>query len=240
MRNVFSRCPPPLTRLSVLLLSIWLFGGGPAVSWAESNADIPEEKSESTDKYIFYMHGAWLETHGLNAPHPKHGRYRYDAIIDALTNAGYKVVSEVRQESVQPLEYAEHVADRVRDLLEAGTPARHITVVGHSKGGQMALIVASLVQEPAVNYIVLAGCGRPGTMFRRSYDRFLQQRAQYLRGRILSIYDSADGEAGTCREAFDRIPDLEIREVVLHTGRGHGLFYSPEPVWLEPVVEWLD
>jgi hypothetical protein len=138
------------------------------------------------------------------------------------------------------MEYAKKTAGEVRDLMAAGVPAADISVIGHSKGGHMAMIVASLVQDPGVHYVVMAGCGKRGAMFRRSYDRFLRGQAQHIQGRILSIYDSADQEAGTCSEALSQAPDLVSQEVVLHTGQGHGLFYSPHPIWIEKVEEWLN
>ncbi len=205
---------------------------------AASSVEVAEG-TEPKQRYVFYMHGAWIEQHGLNQPHPKHGAYRYEEILRALEDRAYQVISEVREGEVHPLEYAQRVAGQVRDLLETGVSPGDIVVMGHSKGGQMALMVASVLQAPPLNYVVLAGCGKPGTMFRRSYARFLQQRAQSLQGRILSIYDSADHEAGSCREAFSPRAGLTTNEIVLHTGQGHGLFYAPGPVWLDKVLEWM-
>jgi hypothetical protein len=185
------------------------------------------------------MHGAWIEQHGLDEPHPRHGPYRYDDIVQAFAERDFEVISEVRQGQVHPMEYAMGVADQVLGLLKRGVPPAHIAVLGHSKGGLMTLMVASLVQEPEVRYVVLAGCGKSGGGFRRSYEPFLRGHAQDLRGRILSLYDAADGEAGTCREAFSQRGGLETDEIVLRTGKGHGLFYAPEQVWLAEVFDWL-
>jgi hypothetical protein len=221
-----------LAKLIFLLSSTWL------VSQDAFASDV-SEGVEPSQKHVFYMHGAWIEEHGLSQPHPKHGRYQYDDIVNVLEAEGYQVVSEVRQNEVHPLEYATEVAEEVDHLLKSEVPPRNIAVIGHSKGGQMALIVASLIQEPDIHYVVMAGCGKSGTSFRRSYDKFLRQRAQYLRGRILSIYDSADREAGTCQEAFNPSPGLETLEEVLHTGQGHGLFYSPARIWVDKIREWI-
>lgn len=228
-----------ITGLLVLVSYVCLFGGTSVASDGASHAVTPEAV-EPPQKYVFYMHGAWIERHGLDQPHPVHGHYRYNEIVAELTRQGFQVVSEVRQGRVHPLEYAREVVDQVRDLLEDRVPSDHITVRGHSKGGLMTLIVASLVQHPEVNYVVLAGCGKSGSEFRRSYTPFLQQHAPDLRGRILSIYDSADREAGTCQEAFRQIQGLQAQEAVLHAGRGHELFYSPSPVWVDMVTDWLD
>lgn len=194
---------------------------------------------DSSQRHLFYLHGAWIEQHGLRQPHPQHGPYEYERIVRTLADAGFVVISEARLHDVAPPVYAEQIAGQVRELLRRGVPANQITVIGHSKGGHMALLVASLVQEPTMHVVVMAGCGKPGTMFRRSYERFLATHASRLQGHILSIYDAADREAGSCHEAFAAAADgVESREVVLSTGRGHGLFYTPEPVWLTLVTQW--
>ena len=202
-----------------------------------SLANKPSRESEK--RYLFYMHGAWVERHGLNEAHPVHGVYKYHDIVRAFETNGYEVISEIRTGDTPFGQYADQVASQVQSLIEKGVPPGRITVLGHSKGGLMTLIVASRVEEPEVNYVVLAGCGRQGTSFRRPYQIFLDQDAQRLKGRVFSIYDSADQEAGSCEEAFSQATDTETKEAVLHTGQGHGLFYSPHPAWIEKIAEWI-
>lgn len=176
--------------------------------------------------------------HGLNQAHPKHGFYKYDAITQALAQKGFNVISELRLAEVDMRSYAEKIAARVKRLIEKGVPPEQITVAGHSKGGHLSLIVASLVQEPKLNVVILAGCGKPGSRFRRTYNQFLSTSAAKLKGHILSIYDSSDREAGSCGEAFQQSPEVQSQEIVLHTGKGHGLFYKPDPRWVEEIVRW--
>jgi hypothetical protein len=207
-----------------------------------ATAGVPAEAPqavESGKRYVFYMHGAWIETHGLDQAHPHHGPYQYDRIVGALSRKGYEVISEVRTSEVPMGPYADWVVDQVVSLIENGVPPENITVLGHSKGGLMTLIVASRVGERKINYVVMAGCGRKETTFRRGYERFLDRDARNLRGRILSIYDADDREAGSCQEAFNEAARAETKETILHTGRGHGLFYAPESSWIEKVAEWV-
>jgi hypothetical protein len=199
--------------------------------------DVPEAV-DPAGKYLFYMHGAWIETKGLMSAHPKHGAYEYEKIVQTFARKGFVVISEARFGEVRHREYANKIASQVQVLLEKGVPPGNITVIGHSKGGNMALITASILNEAKVNFVVMAGCGEKGTMFRRSFEKFLRRSAPRMSGRILSLYDAADRSAGTCREAFDRADHVESREVVFKTGRGHGLFYSPQSVWVEEVVQW--
>jgi acetyl esterase/lipase len=98
----------------------------------------------------------------MRQPHPRYGLYEYSAIVQALTDRGFRVISEVRQSDVHPRQYASRVADEVGELLKAGIAPQDISIVGHSKGGNMALIVASLLQQEDANYVILAGCGKGG------------------------------------------------------------------------------
>jgi pimeloyl-ACP methyl ester carboxylesterase len=148
------------------------------------------------------------------------------------------VISEARTGATDVGAYAKKVAAQIRQLLEKGVPPSQVTVIGHSKGGSIALIAASELQEEKLNFVIMAGCGKPGSGFGRSYQRFLDERAARLRGRLLSIYDASDRIAGSCRAAIEKAALTESDEVVLETGRGHALFWSPEAVWLDEIVEW--
>jgi dienelactone hydrolase len=188
-------------------------------------------------RYLIYLHGAWIERHGLGRRHPRHGHYRLHEIARALAARGFIVIAEARLTETVPPRHAERIADQARRLLGRGVAPRNITIAGHSKGGMMTLAAATLLRAPAMNFVVLAGCGREGSPFRRGYQRFLD-RAAALQGRILSLYDDADREAGSCRDAFFRAPLLEAHEITFSTGLGHGLFYAPRDLWIDAVVSW--
>ncbi len=170
-------------------------------------------------RYLFYLHGAWIEEHGLDAAHPEYGRYQYAEITRALGDRGFIVISEARLHAVDPAAYAQGVARQVTALLDSGVPPRHITVIGHSKGAWMVLLLASALHNPALQFVVMAGCGKPGAPAREGYDRFVATRAPSLQGRILSLYDRSDQLMATCDEAFARASParIESREIVLDT-----------------------
>jgi pimeloyl-ACP methyl ester carboxylesterase len=199
---------------------------------------VPPATIDPARSYLFYLHGAWIEQGGLERTHPRHGSYEYHAIARTLGQRGFVVISEARTAAVDAEDYAEKVVSQVRRLLAEGVPASHVTVMGHSKGGSIALLAASELQEEHLRYVILAGCGKRGSGFGRSFERFLEVRAARLRGRILSLYDASDRIAGSCREAFEKAALEESREVILQTGRGHGLFWTPQPVWIDEVVSW--
>jgi len=221
--------------LSVGLLAFWLIM--PTTLQAEVFARVPK-KIDPQKQYLFYLHGAWIERNGLQRPHPQFGEYAYKAIVSALEERGFSVISEARRQRVSLSAYADFVSEQVSALLQAGVPAEKITVVGHSKGGVMALAVASRLRQAELNYAILAGCGIEGTRFGRSYERFVADEASLLKGRLLSLYDAEDAFSGSCSAAFSAATGLITRETRFQTGKGHGLFYQPEAEWIDEVTRW--
>jgi pimeloyl-ACP methyl ester carboxylesterase len=232
--------------LRAALLGAMLFPclvAGPSSAAAGPEGEVHSDVPETVDparRHLFYLHGAWIEHSGLEGVHPQHGRYQYQEIVRALAERGFVVVSEARRGETDGEAYARKVASQVRRLLASGVPPSRVTVIGHSKGGSIALVAASELQETRVNFAIMAGCGKPGTGFGRGFERFVEERGARLRGRLLSIYDASDRIAGSCREAFEKAAVAESAEVVLQTGRGHALFWSPSAVWLDEVVEWAE
>ena len=76
-----------------------------------------------------------------------------------------------------------------------------------------------------------------------------------IRPKSASVGESADRVVAQVRRLLDsgvpadritvvgasmpgRRSTLEAREIVLHTGLGHGFLYRPLPEWVDPVTEW--
>ena len=192
-------------------------------------SSVPKE-IEKEQRYLFYLHGAIIEEQGVRPVSPEFGVYEYEAILDSLAVEGFVVISEVRGPHTDGKTYAHKVAAQIDTLLAAGVAPEHVSVVGFSKGGGIAVIVASLVENNDVNYVFMATC----VNWIRAWPRL------NLRGRILSVYEASDNIAGSCADAF-RAMGLETEhvELELHIGEGHGSFYRPRSEWLAPVFDWL-
>jgi hypothetical protein len=216
-----------------VLALILLCGASGTVVAAAEDAAIREHAPASPDpgaRYLFYLHGRIIEVQGPEAVSPVFGRYEYQRILDAFADRGFVVVAEVRKDGAGR-EFAEATAGQVRRLLEAGVPARHVTVVGFSKGGVLALGVAELVGSKGVGYAILAGC--------RSDPGWIAGLGPALRGRFLSLRDRSDRFSTSCQPLFDAAPDVrETREHVFDTGLDHGLFYRPREDWVDRVARW--
>jgi pimeloyl-ACP methyl ester carboxylesterase len=178
---------------------------------------------------VVYLHGRIIEDEGERPTHPEFGTYEYRAILQALADSGFVVLSEPRRAGTDVAAYAERVAGQVRGLLAAGVSADHVTVVGFSKGGAIAVHAASRLAEPDVRFAFLAACGE------WVFDPDLR-----VAGRILSVVEVTDDLAApSCDPLFDHAGDVRQRaEVTIATGERHGAFYRPRAEWLGPVVAW--
>jgi metallo-beta-lactamase class B len=189
-------------------------------------ADVPAT-IDPRARYLFYLHGRILEEQGRHAVSPDFGPYAYDAILAALAERGFTVISEVRK-GESGLPFAAKVAGQVRALLKAGVPAERVTLLGASKGGFLTLAAAAELGEDGLNIVVLGSCGGA-----------TEALAPRLRGRVLSVYDEVDRFRPSCRKTFARAPQLKAaKEVVLKLGLDHGLLFTPRKEWLDLASAW--
>ena len=155
--------------LSSIIFSIFSLSvhAGSVVSEIPSNPD-------ASEMYIFYLHGSAEEDEGSTE--------KYEAAVEAIAESSATVISEVRDDT-DPNAYAEKLKAQVNILISKGVPAKNITVSGFSKGSIIALTASGGINNPNVNYVLLAGC-----------SEFLNEKYNVdpakAVGRILSIYDS--------------------------------------------------
>jgi hypothetical protein len=207
----------------ILLIIFTLAKTSPA---AESTYCMPTTIN-SAASYLFFHHNYYVETKGTA------GDCKYYDILQTFTAKGYTVISEIRPKDASVIEYAKKGAADVRKLLAAGVPSENITVAGHSKGGVITLQVAAQLENPKINYAVLAGCGIKG--LEKGYPDFAG-----LKGNFLSVYASSDKVAGSCRTEFAKAGEgFSGKEIVLESPAGHQLFFKPLELWLEPVTGWV-
>ena len=184
-------------------------------------------------EYMFYLHGKIIEDQGLPAISPDFGEYEYEAILKKLSEHGFVVLSEQRSKDTDALEYAQRIVGQVNKLLDAGVPASSVTVAGASKGSFIAIYVSHLLENRAANFVLLGSCG-PDV-------EYLMQNQIFLYGNVLSIYDSVDNFAGSCKGLFQFSEGKgisEYNEIVLHVGTGHGILYKALDEWILPLVDW--
>jgi len=181
-------------------------------------------------RYLIFLHGDLLEEEGTDATHPDYGRYAYDEIIEGLLVPQTNVISVIRPPDTKIKRYAGKVVDQVEELMEAGVSPSHISVVGFSKGGNIAVLASAALENEALNFGLLGACGE-----------FLDTVPESaMMGRVLSIYDTGDDSTGSCQALFDRSKHgLTASEVAITTEAGHAAFYTPDSAWLDPLRAWL-
>jgi hypothetical protein len=192
------------------------------------------ESIDPAKHYLFYLHGKIIEDQGIPATSPIYGEYEYEAILKKLSGHDFVVISEPRPKDTDGVEYAKKISKQATALLNAGVPAKNITIVGASKGAGIAVYVSHFLENKAVNFVILAIC-HPDEV------AILKQQQIYLYGNVLSIYDSSDEFAGSCRDLFAFSEGKGITrhaEIVLNIGTGHGILHEPLDEWVTPAVEW--
>jgi len=107
---------------------------------------------------MFYLHGKIIEDQGISAISPDYGEYEYEAILGRLSGYGFVLISEQRPKDTDGMEYARRIAEQVTVLLNAGVPAKNITVVGASKGAGIAVYVSHFLENEEMNFVIMAIC----------------------------------------------------------------------------------
>ena len=192
--------------------------------------DLPVQ-IDPNSRYLFYLHGAIIERAGVRPTHPEFGVYEYREILEVIAGRGFVVISEARPAGTNGAVYAEKVADQVGALMKGGVLPEHITVVGFSKGGGIAITASSILSEERLNFVFMGACGP-----------WLNSRPEIVpHGRLLALREKSDDLVGSCEELFARTTsEGERKEIILELGGGHGAFYRPQSEWLGPVVEWAN
>lgn len=215
--------------LSVFLLAFFMMAHVPS-SYADQPSYGMPDRIDPSARYFIFLHNYYVEKKGTA------GDCRYDDILKAFADRGFIVISALRTGKIVPCTYAEHVVKQVRTLLRSGVPSRNITVGGHSKGGVISLCVASKLENPDVNFVIMAGCGIASVEKFKMYPDFSR-----LKGRILSVYATSDTVANSCEGSFTQASaGLADTEVKLTSDKGHRLFFTPEAIWIDPIINWLD
>lgn len=187
--------------------------------------------TETEDRYIFFLHNRFLETHDLNESHPEYGKTEYLEIIEEFKDNGFTVISEQINGNVNAHEYATLVTALIDSLIQKGVSPKDITVVGTSKGAYIAQYVSTLVNNKDLNFVFIAS-------FRES-DLQDIPNINYC-GHILNIYEATDpfGVSAVKRKENSTCYIEYFKEVESHTGLGHGFLFQPMKEWMQPTMRW--
>lgn len=188
-------------------------------------------KINSANKYLFYLHGRFVEEEGPHAVSKEYGVYEYYAILDTLKNYGFTIISEVRPKNTDVNAYAVKTAAQIDTLLKAGVPSQHIYVVGASKGAFIALFTSIETRNDKINFVLMGMCNKD--------DNVQLANAGILPcGNFFSIYEASDPYGGSCQLWNEYECVSGFQEVKLNMKNKHGFLYKPYPEWVKPMMAW--
>ena len=187
-------------------------------------------RASDQEIYILYLHGRIVENKGTTPTHAEFGLYDYPAIVEALGARGDTVISEARAAGTTVDQYARKTIEDIEKLIADGVSPTQIVVVGFSKGGGIAIRVSELIAQPDIRYVLLASCAK----WISNYPKLR------LTGSVLSMVETSDKMGISCNDLAERGDELiSFKETTISTGKGHGAFYLPDSVWLDPVLDWI-
>jgi pimeloyl-ACP methyl ester carboxylesterase len=185
--------------------------------------------SQTPRRYVFYLHPRIVEEGGRRPTDPSYGIFEYDAILDTLRQSGFTVLSEQRPPGIGIDTFVTRLVQQVDSLLTLGVRPQDISVVGFSRGGAIAILASSRLNNPAISFVFMAACG----------DWAFDRPDLHVTGRILSLYETSDSLGVSCAPLFARAGrGSQVREIPLSLGLGHGTFFQPRSAWLTPALGW--
>ena len=189
--------------------------------------------TKNEDRFIFFLHNRFIETHELNELHPEFGRTEYKEIVSEFEKSGFKVISKKRNGNVNARDYAVGIESQIDSLIKTGIESQKITVVGTSKGGYIAQYVSTLANNQNLNFVFIAN-------FRNNDIQNIPE-INYC-GNILTIYEKSDyfGVSALERKKTSTCEIKHFREIELNTKMGHGFLFKPLKEWIEPTIKWAN
>ena len=213
---------------SKLLISYLFYCISISMSYASDILSEVPANPDASAKYVFYLHGSAEEEEGETE--------KYTTAVEAIAQSDATVIAELRGET-DPNGYAEKIKSQVTQLLSKGVPAKNIYVSGFSKGAVIALASSGAINNPNINYILLAGCSE---MLNEKYSVNPNKAV----GRVFVIYDSGDEKYGSCESTLTASEKLKLEETDIDSGKGHKVFRIAKEKfisqWRDPMLEWIN
>lgn len=191
------------------------------------------QSSNKDQRYIFFLHNAYIEQNPLDVPHPEYGKAEYNEILSSFKKDNFIVFSEIRKKNTNAPEYAKKIVKQIKDLLKKGISPNKITIIGTSKGGYIAQYVSTYLSNPDVNFVFI-GCFR---------DVDIQEIPDInFCGNILTIYEKSDiyGVSAIKRKETSKLKINHFKEIELHTNLKHGFLYKAADNWIALSKKWAN
>jgi len=186
----------------------------------------------ANERYVIFSHGLIAEGEDPHPVSPKYGTYYFPEIKEALfKDGGFNLIAVQRKKGLELESHVDELESWVHRLLEAGVKPSRVTIVGFSHGAQITALASGHLASEGINTAILAICS--GGDF--TVD---SGPALVLGGNFLSMYETSD-EYGSCSKLAERSHLMSFKEVAISTGKAHGAFFEPRPVWIDPLKAWI-
>jgi hypothetical protein len=211
-----------------LLLALLLF---PVLCFSQSVSRFVALKIDPSKKYVFYLHGRIVQEQE-NPVNKEYGLYDYPAIVKALQNSDYHLVTERRAKGTEISKYAVHVKAQIDTLISKGVAVEKIYVVGASMGAGITMEVSRLANNNKLNFAILALCDE-------GLFSYVKDANLVPCGNFLSIYENSD-EAKSCSRLLEEQACVSgFKEIQLNMNNRHGFIYQPYKEWVDPLKKWI-
>ncbi|WP_264551301.1 alpha/beta hydrolase [Flavobacterium sp. N2038] len=196
-------------------------------------ASSQEKTAKQDQRYIFFLHNAFVEQNDLNVAHPEYGKAEYNEILASFRKDNFIVFSEKRKKNTNAADYAEKIVKQIKGLLKKGISPDKITVIGTSKGGYIAQFVSTFLANPDVNFVFI-GCFMDSDITKIPDINFC--------GNILTIYEKSDvyGVSAIKRKETSKLKINHFKEIELNTNLKHGFLYKAADNWIAPCKKWAN
>ena len=184
-------------------------------------------------RYIFFLHNAFVEQNDLSVAHPEYGKAEYNEILASFRKDNFIVFSEKRSKNTNAAKYAEKIVKQIKKLIKEGVSPNKITVIGTSKGGYIAQYVSTYLANPDVNFVFI-GCFRDSDIQEIPDINFC--------GNILTIYEKSDvyGVDAIKRKETSKLKINHFKQIELNTNLKHGFLYKASDEWIVPSKKWAN
>ena len=183
-------------------------------------------------RHIIFLHNKFLETHTINESHPKYGKVQLNEIKQKFKQAGFAILVNKRNRATKSDSAINQVIHQIDSIHKINTKDT-ITVIGTSKGGYLAQMVASKLKNPQINFVFI-GCFQESDIKEYPNINFC--------GNILTIFEKTDpfGVSAIKRRQTSQLPIPNFKEVELNTGLNHGFLFRALDTWINPCIKWAN
>lgn len=129
-------------------------------------------------------------------------------------------------------EYTNTVISQIDSILDKHS-SDTITVIGTSKGGYIAQMVSTQLNNSKINFVFI-GCFQDSDLKEYPNINFC--------GNILTIYEKSDPfeVSAIKRKQTSKLDIPNFKEVELNTGLNHGFLFQALDAWINPCIKWAN